>query len=71
MELDFSKVKRNDEFSEIEVRYATPEGTRVARGMGMATTLENDESVMMVVDREDKTYTIPHERVFEIVSVEL
>lgn len=71
MQLDFSKRKRDDEYSEIEVRYATPEGTRSVRGLGNATTLENDESVVRVVQRDDTTYTIPHGRVFEIVSTEL
>lgn len=71
MQLDFSKRKRDDEYSEIEVRYATPEETRSVRGLGRATTLENDEPVIVVVERDDTTYTIPHNRVFEIVSTEL
>ncbi|MEZ3144093.1 hypothetical protein [Halobaculum sp. MBLA0143] len=71
VQLDFSKLKRDPEYSEIRLRYATPDGTVTVEGLGRATTLEHDRPVVQVVQRDDTTYTVPHDRVVEIVSVDL
>lgn len=71
MQLDFSKVRRDDAYSEIELRYTTPKGTRTVRGVGRATSLNTGESVIRVVERDDTTVTVPHERIVEITSTDL
>jgi hypothetical protein len=71
VQLDFSKVKRDPAYSEIRLRYETPDGTATVEGIGRATTLDDDQPVVRVVQRDDTTYTVPHERVIDIVSVDL
>lgn len=71
MQLDFSKRKRDPEYSEIRLRYTTPDGTATVEGLGRATTLDNDQPIVRVVQRDDTTYSVPHERVVEIVSIDL
>lgn len=65
--MDYSKVKRDPDYEAVEVHYKTPGGTRTVAGMATIDTVE-DESIVTVVNREDTTYTIPFQQVFQIVG---
>lgn len=66
---DYSTAKRDPDFQRAEVHYATPGGARSVSGMVTTDKLEQ-RPVAVVVERDDTTYTVPFDRVFQIVSVD-
>lgn len=67
VQLDYSKLKRDPEYEQATVHYATPGGERSAAGLATVDTVE-EESVAIVVERDDTTTLVPFGRVIQLVA---
>lgn len=62
-------MKREKGYERAEVHYATPSGARSVAGLVTTDHVEK-QPVVVVVQRDDTTYTVPFDRVFQIVSTD-
>lgn len=69
MQRDFSECKRDPEYTAAELHYATPSGARSVAGLVATDTLE-ERPVVVVVQRDDTTSTVPFDRVVQIVATD-